>query len=478
MRFGFPSFRRRGTALPGVPPTLYPLALSGYNLPENSAPGTIVGSIIGRTAGSDGGVLSVTAGSRFAISGGNIVAGATATDYEAAQSHSITITETLAGATGSPKATVLTINVVNQNDTNPNAFTLTDATNAALGTFVYASTTVAGLGASDSVTSSISGDASSRQRKNGGTWTAAAISGVVNGDVIDVGNTASAVNSTAVNTVLSIGTTSDTFTSTTIAAAGAITAPVLSNFTSGGTWDTSFPDATDTVGLRRRLQVCDAADFVTLRQDLYKPLTEQDIEGTNASSWASTDINPPRNYSTGVIEGLNLGTGTRNLRERLERDDGAVSAWSNTVSATQSNPLASTQWQLVYTANPQSGGPWYALADIYTRQTIGDGTSAVIATSAAGTAVSWNSTHVAANVLDNNGATDFYGDDIAHPLVLTFASAVYLPEIQIRATTADPFAAPSAAKWQRWDGAAWQDVITFNGAASGSWTAGELRTFH
>jgi hypothetical protein len=229
--FGFPHRRRSSGALADAPIVLRPLALSANQILENSAPGTIVGSILGLTPGSDGGALTVTAGSRFAISGGNIVAGATGTDFESATSHSITIRETKAAAVGNPKDTVLTITVVNQNDTNPNAFALTDQSGVAVNSFVFASTVVAGLGASDSVTSTIGGDKSTRQRKNGGAWVAGAITGVVNGDTIAVGNTASSLNSTDVNSTLTIGTTSDTFTSTTV---GSGIVPAITRVTASG----------------------------------------------------------------------------------------------------------------------------------------------------------------------------------------------------------------------------------------------------
>src|SRR4051812_5540391 len=48
----------------------------------------------------------------------NIVAGSVSTDYETAASHTITVRETLAGASNSPRDTVLTINVTDVADTS------------------------------------------------------------------------------------------------------------------------------------------------------------------------------------------------------------------------------------------------------------------------------------------------------------------------------------------------------------------------
>lgn len=95
-----------------VTPPLADLTLSASTIAENSAENTVVGAVVGKTAGS---TLSLTgtAGNRFKLSGTNIVAGPVATNFEAATSHSITITETLAGRSNSPNPTTLTITVTN-----------------------------------------------------------------------------------------------------------------------------------------------------------------------------------------------------------------------------------------------------------------------------------------------------------------------------------------------------------------------------
>jgi len=97
----------------GAAATLSALTLAASSIVENSAAGTAVGGILGKTAGSTLSLLN-DAGGRFAISGTTLVAGATGTDYESAASHAITIRETLAGATNTPRDTTLTITVVNQ----------------------------------------------------------------------------------------------------------------------------------------------------------------------------------------------------------------------------------------------------------------------------------------------------------------------------------------------------------------------------
>jgi hypothetical protein len=119
-------------------PTLQVLNLSGGTITEGSAAGTVIGAILNTRVGSTLS-LSADAGGRFALSGGNLVAGATATDYETATSHTVTVVETLAGAIGSPKSTVLTVNVTNVLDA-PNLVALTGSLsvpeNSANGTVV------------------------------------------------------------------------------------------------------------------------------------------------------------------------------------------------------------------------------------------------------------------------------------------------------------------------------------------------------
>jgi hypothetical protein len=90
--------------------SLSALTLSASTIEEASAEDTVVGAIQ-NTAGGSTVTLTDDAGGRFKISGGNVVAGATATDYASATSHSITLRETLADSANSPRDTTLTITV-------------------------------------------------------------------------------------------------------------------------------------------------------------------------------------------------------------------------------------------------------------------------------------------------------------------------------------------------------------------------------
>ena len=93
-------------------PTLAALTLSASTIAENSAAGTVVGALSGRTNGSTLTLVNDASG-RFAISGGNLVAGSTSTDYETATSHQIVVRETMAGYSNSPRDTTLTVTVTN-----------------------------------------------------------------------------------------------------------------------------------------------------------------------------------------------------------------------------------------------------------------------------------------------------------------------------------------------------------------------------
>src|SRR3990167_2928976 len=111
---------RRGWSLDLVPrgqppavPNLGNLYLSASTIAENSAAGTVVGAILGARPASTW-TLVDSAGGRFAIAGANIVAAATATNFENATSHQITIRETLPGSANSPRETVISITVTNE----------------------------------------------------------------------------------------------------------------------------------------------------------------------------------------------------------------------------------------------------------------------------------------------------------------------------------------------------------------------------
>lgn len=94
-------------------------ALSGtFTLAENAAQNDIAGALSGKTSGS---TLSLAddAGGRVALSGTNIVRGATALNYESATSHNFTVRETLADSANSPRDTVLSLTVTDVDEVAP-----------------------------------------------------------------------------------------------------------------------------------------------------------------------------------------------------------------------------------------------------------------------------------------------------------------------------------------------------------------------
>jgi hypothetical protein len=90
--------------------SLNALTLNTDEIEEGSAEDTLVGTLQSTTGGS---TLSLTdtAGGRFKLTAGTIVAGATATDYASATSHNITVRETLADSANSPRDSVIAITV-------------------------------------------------------------------------------------------------------------------------------------------------------------------------------------------------------------------------------------------------------------------------------------------------------------------------------------------------------------------------------
>lgn len=96
------------------------LTLSAATVPETATPGTVVGTLDGLTGGSQ---VEITddAGGRFTRAGTAIVVGLTDFDYLTApligvgpdRGYAVQVTETLAGAAGSPRVTTLTIRVAN-----------------------------------------------------------------------------------------------------------------------------------------------------------------------------------------------------------------------------------------------------------------------------------------------------------------------------------------------------------------------------
>ncbi|HEX8382466.1 MAG TPA: hypothetical protein VF592_03725 [Sphingomonas sp.] len=151
-----------------------------------------------------------------------------AQDFEMRQALSWTRTAT--DAAGNATSQLVSIQILNLNDTNPAAFAFGDLLDVTTGSVQTSNTiTVAGLGASDSAVAAVSGAMSSELSRNGGVWSAGPVS-VVNGDTIAVRHIAAGANSAATATTLAIGATTDTFVTTTVGAAGSALIPVGGTF--------------------------------------------------------------------------------------------------------------------------------------------------------------------------------------------------------------------------------------------------------
>ncbi|MCK9272601.1 Ig-like domain-containing protein [Candidatus Gracilibacteria bacterium] len=166
------------------------------------------------------------AGAGFSILGGKLLINTLSLTPPASgtDTYVVTIDEVGGGQTlvtvqvekGSVKIKSISIErIAGAPDTTPDAFTLVDQTNVALGTVITsAPITVAGINSPSPIT--VAG-ATGEYSINGGAWTSAAGT-VTNGQTVRVRNTSSNLNSTAVNTTLTIGGVSDIFTITTLAA--------------------------------------------------------------------------------------------------------------------------------------------------------------------------------------------------------------------------------------------------------------------
>jgi len=147
--FGFGGGRHRRAGNGAGLPNLNPMVLSANSLSENSAAGTFVGTLSGRTTGSTLTLLD-NAGSRFALSGLTLSAGSVATDYETATSHVVTVREALSGYV--TRDTSFTIGVVNVFE-QPNLAALNlSATSFTIGT--SASGTISGATVGSAITAS------------------------------------------------------------------------------------------------------------------------------------------------------------------------------------------------------------------------------------------------------------------------------------------------------------------------------------
>lgn len=108
--------------------TLAALSLDAAELTENSAEDTAVGAVQDKSSGSTLSLID-DAGGRLKLSGTNIVAGATPSDYEVATSYNITLRETHPDASNSPRDTVIEVTILDDpddTDTVPDAFEVGD----------------------------------------------------------------------------------------------------------------------------------------------------------------------------------------------------------------------------------------------------------------------------------------------------------------------------------------------------------------
>jgi hypothetical protein len=108
--------------------TLAALTLSASTIAENTAPATTIGAI---QNGSSGSTITLTddAGGRFAISGSNLVTGATNINREVdGTSINVTFRETHADGINSPRDTTLAVTITNVNEITLGALTVPGAT--------------------------------------------------------------------------------------------------------------------------------------------------------------------------------------------------------------------------------------------------------------------------------------------------------------------------------------------------------------
>lgn len=261
---------------------------------------------------------------------------------------------------------------------------------------------------------------------------------------------------------------------------GGITAPTLAQTSSAGTtpftWDVTF-DATVYAGFNEELQTSTHSDFSSIDlQDLTKQIPESEMAGDPAD-WSTSAFNPPYDSNTGAITGFVTWSGQAYMRERIKRDDGLNSPWSNTIGDNISSNQ-SKYWRLRTSATQNNNS--VNIAEITYRTIIGNSGSAVTPTGVV--ASSTFSTDVAANAIDGNNATEWDASS-APPGTLdaTFSSAIEAKEITITASanggnTGD---APKDFKLQKCTDATFTsctDYLTVTGQLF--WSVSEVRTFH
>lgn len=145
---------------------LQPLFLSASTVAEDASVGAVVGAVLNAKASGSTLSLADDAGGLFAVDGTDIeVAGAL--DYETATSHNITIRETNAGYSNSPRDTVVSITVTNVLEVTLGALNLDDLTHANSATQGTKVGTITGTTAGGTVTL-LSQEVANAYQKDGG----------------------------------------------------------------------------------------------------------------------------------------------------------------------------------------------------------------------------------------------------------------------------------------------------------------------
>lgn len=113
-------------------PTLAALSLDNLTIAEDQPTGTLVGAIINATSGSTVTLLTQSNANMFAKDGNDIEVGSAGLDFASAPSPTVTLRETLAGATNTPSDSVITITVTGvagELFPDPTLVDVTDGTN-------------------------------------------------------------------------------------------------------------------------------------------------------------------------------------------------------------------------------------------------------------------------------------------------------------------------------------------------------------
>lgn len=114
---------RSGGGAGFIHPGVSAASLSPATIAENAAPGTVVGTLSATPSDSNF-ILRDSAGNRFALVGDQIVAGAVATNFEAASEHQIVVRAEYAGAYEDTTLTITVTNVTEISDIALSASTI------------------------------------------------------------------------------------------------------------------------------------------------------------------------------------------------------------------------------------------------------------------------------------------------------------------------------------------------------------------